>query len=52
MADAKIGSLEFGGWVKDIDEDGNDIYMLRYSEFIAVLWAKIRQLESRLEATA
>ena len=52
MADAKIGSLEFGGWVKDIDEDGNDIYMLRYSEFIAVLWAKIKQLESRLEATA
>ena len=52
MAEAKIGSLEFGGWVKDIDEDGNDIYMLRYSEFIAVLWAKIKQLESRLEATA
>lgn len=52
MADAKIGSLEFGGWVKDIDEDGNDIYMLRYSEFIAVLWAKIKQLESRLEVTA
>lgn len=52
MAEAKIGSLEFGGWVKDIDEDGNDIYMLRYSEFIAVLWAKIRQLESRLEETA
>ena len=52
MTDAKVGSLEFGGWVKDTDEEGNDIYMLRYSEFIAVLWAKIRQLESRLEAMA
>ena len=52
MTDAKVGSLECGGWVKDTDEEGNDIYMLRYSEFIAVLWAKIRQLESRLEAMA
>ena len=52
MEMAGIDSLEFGGWIKDKDEFGNDIYMLRYSEFIAVLWAKIKQLESRLEAMA
>lgn len=43
-----VDSLEFGGWIKDKDADGNDIYMLRYEEFIAVLWAKIKQLENRI----
>lgn len=52
MTTAGIDSLEFGGWIKDKDEEGNDLYMLRYSEFIAILWAKIRQLENRLEAMA
>lgn len=47
-----IDSLEFGGWVKDRDENGDDVYMLRYTEFIAILWAKIKTLEARLEANA
>ena len=47
-----IDSLEFGGWVKDQDENGEDVYMLRYTEFIAILWAKIKALEARLEANA
>ena len=46
---AGINSTEFGGWVKALDEEGNDIYMLRYSEFIAILWAKIKKIESRIE---
>lgn len=52
MTTAGIDSLEFGGWIKDKDEEGNDLYMLRYSEFIAILWAKIRDLEKRLEAVS
>ena len=49
MANAGIDSTEFGGWIKDYDEDGKDIYMLRYGEFVGILWAKIRQLESRIK---
>lgn len=50
MALAGVDALEFGGWIKDEDQSGNPIYMLRYTEFIAILWAKIKQLEDRLEA--
>ena len=46
MAAAGVDSMEFGGFVKDKDDQGNDIYMLRYGEFIAILWAKIRALEA------
>lgn len=49
MAAAGVDPLEFGGWVKDKDGDGNDIYMLRYSEFIGVLWGKLRRLEARIK---
>lgn len=52
MMAADVGPKEFGGYVKDKDEEGNDIYMLRYDEFIAILWAKMRRLEeiiNRLE---
>ena len=49
MDACKIDSKEFGGWVRDIDADGNDIYMLRYEEFIAILFAKIRQLDLRIK---
>lgn len=52
MTLAGIDSTEFGGWIQDKDDEGNPIYMLRYNEFIAILWAKIQQLESRLEAMA
>lgn len=44
-----INSKEFGGWVRDIDADGNDIYMLRYEEFIAILFAKIKQMDLRIK---
>lgn len=47
MNDAGIDSQEFGGFIKDKDQDGNDIYMLRYGEFYAIYSAKIKQLESR-----
>ena len=50
MAEAGVSDMEFGGWVKDTDEDGKDLYLLRYEEFIALLLEKIRQLEGRLEA--
>lgn len=49
MTQAGIDSQEFGGFVKDLDENGDDIYMLRYDEFIGILTAKIKQLESRIE---
>jgi len=48
MIAAGIDSLEFGGFVKDKDENGNDMYMLRYDEFDAIRDAKIKQLESQL----
>lgn len=50
MNAAGVDSTEFGGYVKDKDEDGNDIYMLRYEEFIPILLAKIRKLEKRIDA--
>lgn len=50
MDAAGVDSLEFGGWVRDYDEDGNEIYMLRYGEFDAIRDAKIKQLDARLTA--
>lgn len=38
-----IDSMEFGGFVKDKDAEGNDIYMLRYEEFIAIILAAVQQ---------
>ena len=49
MSSSGIDSQEFGGFIKDTDEDGNDIYMLRYGEFDGIRDAKIKQLEARLE---
>ena len=48
MAAAGVSDQEFGGWIKDVDEDGNPVYMLRYTEMIAILWAKIKQLEGKI----
>jgi hypothetical protein len=45
-----IDSQEFGGFVKGKDEDGNDIYMLRYEEFIAIHTAAIQDIYKRLGA--
>lgn len=50
MQAAGITDMDFAGWCQDVDEEGENIYLLRYQEFIALLWAKIRQLESRLPA--
>ena len=55
MDKAGIADTEFGGWCKDVDDEGNEIQMLRYGEFVAPMLAKIKQLESRikiLEASA
>ncbi len=50
MAAAEIDSQEFGGFGKDIHEEtGEDIYMLRYEEFVGILTAKIQQLEQRIQ---
>lgn len=49
MNAAGIDSQEFAGFVIGEDEEGNDKYMLRYDEFIGILTAKIKQLESRIE---
>ncbi len=48
MMQVGIDSQEFGGFVTDVDEGGNIIYMLRYEEFIGILAAKIKQLEEKL----
>lgn len=47
MIAAGVDSQEFGGLVKDKDEEGNDMYMLRYGEFDAIRDAKIKQLEAK-----
>lgn len=44
-----LDSKEFGGFVKDVDPDtGEELYFLRYEEFIAIIVAKIKQLEERI----
>lgn len=48
MDECGITDMEFGGWVKDTDGDGNEIYMLRYDEFDAIRDGKIKQLEARV----
>lgn len=45
-----LDATEFGGWVMDVDEDGNPIYMLRYGEYDPIRDAKIKQLDARLTA--
>ena len=48
-----IDSQEFGGFVKDIDPDtGEELYFLRYEEFIPILAAKIKQLEKMIKGEA
>ncbi len=49
MNTAGVNSKEFGGFVKDTNDEGEEIYMLRYEEFIALLLAKIRQQERRIK---
>ena len=49
MEAAGVSSLEFGGFVRDKDEAGEDIYLLRYGEFTAILWAKIMELDAKVK---
>lgn len=50
MIEAGVESQEFGGFGKGYDpENERDVYMLRYGEFIAILAAKIKQLEKRIQ---
>lgn len=44
-----INSQEFAGWARAKREDGSETYFLRYSEFIPILWAKVREQEERLK---
>ena len=50
MAVAGIDRTEFGGFVKDVDENGTEIYMLRYEEFNGIYDMKLKQLEAKYEA--
>lgn len=49
MKDSGIDSKEFGGFIIGHDDKGNDMYMLRYEEFIAILLAKIQQMDKRIK---
>ena len=49
MQECGIDSQEFAGWARATREDGSETYFLRYSEFIPVLWAKVREQEERLK---
>ena len=49
MQKCGITSQEFAGWAAAKRKDGSETYFLRYSEFIPVLWAKVRELEERLK---
>ena len=49
MQKCGITSQEFAGWAAAKREDGSETYFLRYSEFIPILWAKVREQEKRLK---
>ena len=49
MQECGISSQEFAGWARAQREDGSETYFLRYSEFIPILWAKVREQEKRLK---
>ena len=48
MDAAGVDSLELAAYVEDRDQEGNDIFMLRYEELIALLWAKVKRLEQQI----
>lgn len=54
MAEVGLTDMDFGGFCKDLikDEEDNEFerYGLRYSEFIGIMAAKIKQLEERIAA--
>ncbi len=48
MDELGVDTAEFGGYVADVDENSNPIYMLRYEEFIGILWMKVRELTEKI----
>lgn len=48
MGSSGIAPEEFAGWCKDRDAGGNELQMLRYTEFIPLCIKKIKQLEARV----
>lgn len=49
MSNSGIDSMELGCLIKDKNDNGDDIYLLRYEEFIGILTAKIKQLDARVK---
>ena len=43
-----ISTKDFGGYVADVDKDGNEILGLRYSEFIPLLVEQVQKLKARV----
>ncbi len=43
-----ISTADFGGYVADVDEDGNPVYALRYSEFIPLIVDQVQKLKARV----
>ncbi len=43
-----ITDLEFAGFIRDVDAEGNEILMLRYEEFIGLLCLALQNHEERL----
>jgi hypothetical protein len=50
LEQAGLGSIDFGGFIKDEDDEGNPCYGLRYEEFIALNTMAIQALTRRVEA--
>lgn len=43
-----ISTKDFGGYVADVDKDGNEILGLRYSEFIPLIVDQVQKLKARV----
>ncbi len=43
-----IPTKDFGGYVADVDKDGNEILGLRYSEFIPLIVDQVQKLKTRV----
>ena len=43
-----ISTKDFGGYVADVDQDGNEILGLRYSEFIPLIVDQVQKLKARV----
>lgn len=43
-----ISTKDFGGYVADVDKDGNEVLGLRYSEFIPLIVDQVQKLKARV----